>query len=56
MTLVNKLISDPTTSFWLKARLEEVGHRDPVDFLNDIEVLAQVLEIQLLEESSTAIK
>ncbi len=34
--------TDPSVSYWLKAALEALDERDPVDALNDAQVLAKV--------------
>lgn len=49
---IMKLLEDPSTSNWLKACLCDISMRDPVDMLNDVEVLRHVLEIELSERQS----
>jgi hypothetical protein len=44
---VEQVLSDPATSYWLKAALRESIERDPVDALNDALALAGVLEERL---------
>ena len=41
---VEEILTDPTVSTWLKAALRESLERDPVDALNDVLLLASVLE------------
>lgn len=51
---INEVLSDPTTSLWLKAALRSALYRDPVDAANDSEILARLLErrcTQILAES-----
>jgi hypothetical protein len=38
---------DTSTSYWLKEQLESTKKRDPVDALNDAEVLVSALKIRL---------
>ncbi|EGR0524952.1 TPA: hypothetical protein P7L52_003228 [Vibrio cholerae] len=45
--LEQTLLSDPSTSNWLKEQLDLTKKRDPVDALNDAEVLVTVLESRL---------
>ncbi|HAS2609587.1 TPA: hypothetical protein P7L42_003347 [Vibrio cholerae] len=45
--LEQTLLSDPSTSNWLKEQLDLTKSRDPVDALNDAEVLVTVLESRL---------
>lgn len=35
----NKLLNDDSISFWLKKQLVELEQRDPLDVLNDLELL-----------------
>lgn len=42
-----EVLSDPTTSTWLKRTLRESLERDPVDALNDVLALAGILEERL---------
>lgn len=39
------LITDPTTSHWLRDRLAEIDERDPVDAVNDCEVLLKIARL-----------
>ncbi|EJL6419651.1 hypothetical protein NMR64_002700 [Vibrio cholerae] len=45
--LEQTLLSDPSTSNWLKEQLDLTKKRDLVDALNDAEVLVTVLESRL---------
>jgi len=45
----DSVLADPTVSYWLKERIEELKERDPVDALNDIEVLKHLTELRLEE-------
>ena len=40
---VQKVLADPTASYWLKDALAAAMARDPVDAANDAEVLARIL-------------
>ena len=42
------ILDDPSASFWLKARIKEVSERDPVDVLNDIEVLESLIKARFV--------
>jgi hypothetical protein len=44
------ILTDPASSEWLKAALQSVADRDPVDALNDALVLAASLEERLRRE------
>jgi hypothetical protein len=44
---VEDILSDPAVSTWLKAALRESLERDPVDALNDVLLLASLLEDRL---------
>ena len=41
------VLSDPSASFWLKQAINESLNRDPVDAINDAEVLVAVLHNRL---------
>jgi hypothetical protein len=43
---VEELLSDPSTSFWLRNALTSALLRDPVDAANDAEILARLLDEQ----------
>ena len=41
---IEEVLRDPSASFWLKAALRSALGRDPVDAVNDAEVLAALLD------------
>jgi len=41
---ISEVLSDPTSSLWLKTALRSALCRDPVDAANDSEILARLLE------------
>ena len=43
------ILQDPSTSYWLKEQLKRTGGRDPVDAINDTEVLLSVLKTRLMK-------
>jgi hypothetical protein len=43
---VEELLSDPSTSFWVRNALTSALLRDPVDAANDAEILARLLDEQ----------
>lgn len=45
--LETALINDPSTSYWLKQQLQITMTRDPLDGLNDAELLVMVLKFRL---------
>ena len=42
-TSVDRIILDPTTSYWLQDALVVLRQRDPVDAVNDAEMLADIM-------------
>ncbi len=42
-----QILADPAASFWLKEALKKALSRDPVDALNDAEILTAVLQARL---------
>ena len=42
-TCVDRIILDPTTSYWLQDALVVLRQRDPVDAVNDAEMLADIM-------------
>ena len=42
------VLDDPCASFWIKNALRSVLERDPVDALNDAELLADILQENLV--------
>lgn len=47
LPIPQELLSDPSVSDWLKSALRDALHRDPVDAVNDAELLAAVLDERL---------
>lgn len=47
--IVARILSDAATSFNLRKRIEEDRMRDPVDALNDAEILKNVASLRLGE-------
>jgi hypothetical protein len=43
---IDEILTDPTTSIWLKSALQAALCRDPVDAANDSEILARLLELR----------
>lgn len=41
---IERVLADPAASFWLKGALRSALERDPVDAINDAEVLAKLLD------------
>ena len=41
--------TDPSVSYWLKAAIEALDKRDPVDAYNDVQTLAMVLGVRRVE-------
>ena len=39
---IEKILADPSTSYWLRDALSSAFYRDPVDVQNDVEVLREV--------------
>jgi transposase len=42
-TCVDRIILDPATSYWLQDALVVLRQRDPVDAVNDAEMLADIM-------------
>lgn len=40
------ILADPSTSFWLRQAIKDTRHRDPVDSLNDAELLVKILRLR----------
>lgn len=49
---IQEILNDPSTSFWLKDAIRQCDSRDPVDVLNDLEVLNELTEQRLRLVSS----
>jgi hypothetical protein len=47
MSLEKQVVENKSTSFWLKKLVEESKSRDPIDVLNDLDVLVQIIENRL---------
>lgn len=47
--IVDRILSDAATSFNLRQRIQEDQKRDPVDAMNDAEVLHEVASLRLYE-------
>jgi hypothetical protein len=47
--IVDRILSDAATSFNLRQRIQEDQKRDPVDAMNDAEMLHEVASIRLYE-------
>ncbi|MGB8421380.1 hypothetical protein HHL24_35395 [Paraburkholderia sp. RP-4-7] len=47
--LAAKICSDPSASYWLKEAIKALLKRDPVDAVNDSEVLAEIMRARLSE-------
>lgn len=47
-----KVLNDPSASFWLKDTIRKCDSRDPIDVLNDLDVLYKLTE-QRLESHPT---
>ncbi len=39
-----KILNDPSTSFWLKEAIQNCAGRDPIDVLNDLDILHELTE------------
>ena len=39
-----QILNDPSTSFWLKEAIQKSDARDPIDVLNDLDVLYTLTE------------
>ena len=37
-----KILNDPSTSFWLKEAIQNCADRDPIDVLNDLDILYEL--------------
>lgn len=44
LPIVDGLLRDPSTSYWLRNALRSALQRDPVDAANDADILARVLD------------
>ncbi|WP_155293482.1 hypothetical protein [Comamonas testosteroni] len=48
-TIVARILSDAATSFNLRRRIEEDRMRDPIDAMNDAEILKEIASLRLDE-------
>ena len=46
---VAEILTDPTASNWLKDALTKLVTRDPLDALNDVEILHEILKARWKE-------
>jgi hypothetical protein len=51
---IEKILADPSTSYWLRDALSSAFYRDPVDVQNDVEVLREVFANKV-DETGTAL-
>lgn len=42
-----EILNDPSASYWLKRLITSTKERDPVDCLNDLDVLRAILEARI---------
>jgi hypothetical protein len=52
-TRIQQLLADSGVSYWLKGALPIMLDRDPIDALNDAEILVEVLTARLAEIQGT---
>jgi hypothetical protein len=50
--LATRLVADPSTSYWLRNAIQTSMARDPVDSVNDAELLLSLLSARLEEIQS----
>lgn len=43
---IQKIFEDPAASYWLKTAVSFIETRDPVDYLNDVESLREILTLK----------
>lgn len=53
---VDDILTDPSTSYWLKNALERALERDAVDAANDAKILSKVLNDRMTKASVQDIK
>jgi hypothetical protein len=46
---IAEILTDPSASDWLKRAINQLLERDPVDALNDVEILQEILKARLTE-------
>lgn len=44
------IINDPSASFWLKEQIVKSLDRDPIDMLNDIDILVTLIKARIVKE------
>jgi hypothetical protein len=47
VAILEGILNDPAASMWLREALREALERDPLDALNDVLALADILEMRL---------
>ncbi|MFD3435237.1 hypothetical protein [Alteromonas macleodii] len=45
-----QIVNDPSTSFWLKEAIQKNVARDPIDVLNDLDVLYKLTEQRIVAD------
>ena len=53
---IQEVLDNPETSYWLRDALIALSKRDPVDALNDVDVLKETLEAALTEKLHSHLK
>ncbi len=48
-TAISTILADPTTSAWLRDRIQEMGKRDPIDAATDAVVLSKLAELRMTD-------
>ena len=43
----NDVLNDPSCSYWLKEQIVKSSNLDPVDMLNDIDILVHILNSRI---------
>jgi len=46
---ISAILADPTTSAWLRARIQEMENRDPIDAATDAVVLSMLAELRMTD-------
>ena len=46
---IQQILDDPSTSYWLRDALTTSLNRDPVDALNDVDILLEACEKRLAD-------
>lgn len=50
-----RILSESATSFWLKAAIERLDGRDPIDAVNDTFILNKMMETRVEELTGVAL-